>query len=354
MLSQMRWLLLPLVLFLGLAPSARAGSDMNEVGAFLVFPMVVGLPGQETYITITNAGGSGIIAHIAYINGDADAADYCYECDFEIPLTANDTELLVVTQDAQGGVVIQSEPDGFGTNAFELSCPHPYGMITVNIEDSQGNVVSDNVLLGEEVVVDYAAGYAYSIPAVTLQGRNGGNGDRTFQFDDIEFGKLPRIVAADFIAPDAGSAPLNAQLALFTPGFERQFPPSVDCSVTGFDADENPFSRSFQFGCWTMIDLCDISPEFCHPNLGLFAQGDTHGWLQLNCRVDQDDDGVYEANGGVHGAILQVGGTGAVIRRNDAGPALPAQAAWARLLYQSITTGDAVSLTLSEPPGGLF
>ena len=38
---------------------------------------------------------------------------------------------------------------------------------------------------------------------------------------------------------------------------------------------------------------------------------------------------------------------GAIIRRNDpAAPALDGAAAWARLLYQSVTTGDAMTLNL--------
>ena len=95
----------------------------------------------------------------------------------------------------------------------------------------------------------------------------------------------------------------------------------MDCSVTGFDAAENPFSRSIIFGCWEMFSLEDISREFTWGNLGatycddtdgLFdrfdedaAYCDEHGWLSLNCRVDADADGTFDADGGVHGSITQ-------------------------------------------------
>jgi len=357
-----------------LAPgAAKAGTDLNEVGAFLAFPVVAGfafheIGNVETFVTIVNAGEEDIVAHVSYINGDSWDYTYCYECDFDLPLTAKDTETLVVTY-GEYGISIESED-----RTVSRSCPHPFGFITVNVEDPDtGAVQTSNILLGSEVVVDYDLGTAFSIPAVPFQGRNGGSGDRTFDFNDVEYGRLPRVVAADFLAPDYLSyystlegeyGYLFGSLALFTLGFERQFPPLVDCSVTGYDADEHAFSRSLQFGCWTFEDLCDIDPEFCYPNLSAgpcdaFGEDDdnpcdTHGWLQLNCRVDQDDNGTFDANGGVHGAIIQVATPGAVIRRNDPwAPYLYGFASWGRLLYQSVTVGGDVTLTLEGPPVGL-
>lgn len=340
--------------------AAFAGSDLNEVGAMLVYPSIATLEGiipgsnfVETFVTITNAGPLPVIAHVSYINGDdsADSAGYCYECDFNIPLTGNDTETLVINH-GQGGIAVSSED-----SPLSLSCPFPYGMLIVTLEDQAGNSVTDNVLLGEEVVVDYANGSAFSIPAIPFQGGGGGDGDRTYNFDDLEYGKFPRVIAADFLAPRlAPVLPSPAVLSLFTLGFDRQFPPLTDCSVTGYDANENPFSSSFQFGCWGVTDLCDITPEFCHPNLGLYSGvlADTHGWLQLNCRVDSNPaaaDG-FEAQGGVHGAIIQMQSLGTTLPAGS-GSTFQSSAAWGRLLYQSVTTGDAVTLHL-EATGSII
>lgn len=350
---------------------AFAGTDLNEVGAFLVFPVIVAATSSdswdvnadyETFVSITNASLLYRSVHVSYINGDEDSNQYCFECDFNIPLTPNDTELLVITHTGTG-ISIESE-DGTVSHA----CPWPFGFLTANLEQQfflpngtpfpSGEVVTDNVLLGSEVVVNYRRGFAFSIPAIPFQGKSAGNGDRTFAFDDSEYGKLPRIVAADFIAPDLYPG-ITAALVLFTLGFDRQHPPLTDCSVTGWDAAENPFSASFLFGCWTYVDLCDIHPEFCYENLGHFpGQNDTHGWLSLDCRVDVegDDPPVFDADGGVHGAIIQIARNGSIIRRNDpTAPALNGNAAWARLLFQSVTTGDAVTLHLEElvPGGGL-
>jgi hypothetical protein len=338
------------------ATGSFAGSDLNEVGALLVYPTVVNLSGQtnvETFVTITNAGPTPVFAHVSYINGNSADSQYCYECDFTIPLTGNDTETLVVTYTANG-TAIQSED-----TPLSMSCPWQFGMMVVAIEDGLGGTLTDNVLLGEEVIIDYTRGTAVSIPAVPFQGGDGGDGNRVYSFDDSEYGKMPRIVAADFLAPNLNGSGI-ATLSLFTLGFERQFPPLVDCSVTGFDAHENPFSASFQFGCWGLADLCDISPEFCYPNLGLFNNNplipaDTHGWLQLNCRVDSDPwlANGFDANGGVHGAIIQTQNAGSQLAAGN-GQIIAGAASWARLLYQSVTTGDPVTLLLEEPATGLF
>jgi hypothetical protein len=161
---------------------------------------------------------------------------------------------------------------------------------------------------------------------------------------------MPRIVAADFIAPDLpqGGSLVTAELALFTLGFKRQYPPEVDCSVTGFDAAEHPFSDSFFMGCWALVNLLEISTEFGYPNLGqLPGQNDTHGWLVLDCEVEPEHG--RDADGGVHGAMIQYANEGAVIRRNDpTAPALSGTASWANLLYQSVTAGDAVTLELES------
>jgi hypothetical protein len=342
-----------ILLSFGGGGDVRAGADLNEVGALLVYPIIVGVEGQETFVTVTNAGTWPVVAHVSYVNGDPTpisegGAGYCYECDFELPLSGNDTETLVVTNSG-GGISIESED-----STLSFSCPYPYGMIVITLEDGNGNVLTDNLLLGEEVVVDYVNGYAYSIPALSFQGKNGGDGDYVLEFDDTEYAKMPRIVASNFLAPTEDAPGTTADLAVFTLGFERQYPPLTDCSVTGYDADENPFSSSFQFGCWTTKALCDISPEFCYPNLGLFGNYDTHGWLMLNCRVDQDGDGTFEIDGGVHGALVQTAEVGAELRPNDSvPPSFSTPAAWARLLHQSVTTGDGVTLRLGTQGGGL-
>ncbi len=348
--------------------TASAGTDLNEVGAFLVYPAVVALPGAieaETYIAIVNANTAATNAHVSFINGfeiPGLTAPECYECDFNLPLTGNDTELLVVRIDAALGVTLIESED----RSVSQACDQIAGFVIVALEDNVGNTITSNVLLGSEVVVDYGLGIAFSIPAVPFQGKLGGNLDRNYAFDDVEYGKFPRFIAADFIAPDLPGTAFggSASLVLFTLNFERQQPPLTDCAVKGYDAAEHPFSRSFEFGCWTVANLCDISPEFCYPNLSATPcnpyvadpdfesedECDTHGWLSLDCRVRQDPNqppAIDDALGAVHGAIVQFLPNATRIRRNDpAAPVTVGAVAWARLLYQSVTAGDNVTLHL--------
>jgi hypothetical protein len=361
-----------LVLALVVGAGTLAGSDVNEVGAVLVFP-VVGL--DPTAVSITNAGGRNFVLHFSFINGDSDG-DYCYECTFFSPMTPGDTELFVV--DSHDGEITFYALD---TNV-EHTCQGEYGMLIVALEDWTGTV-TDNVLLGDSITIDEENGYAYSLPALPFQGTKSVDKDHHYAFNDKEYRKLPRVVATDFIAPGPerdNEAEVTGDLVLFTLAFERQHPPRVDCSVTGFDADEHPFSRSILFGCWELFDLEELSSEFVYGNLGAVAcspgeqlqeqgqdqgkQCDEHGWLSLNCRVDPDGnqvDNLYSIYGGVHGALIQKVTTGGdVVGRSEEVAAskiqLPAeaQAAWARLLIQSVTTGDSVTLHLEGPPGDLL
>jgi len=329
--------------------AAKAGIDLNEVGAFLVYPGVAATVNNaqvETFLTITNTSSDSIIAHVSFINGNPWDYRYCYECDFDVPMSGLDTEVLVLTRENHVTIIRNLD------TGAQRSCAQFIGFVTVDVEDADHNVLTDNILLGSEVVVDYTNGAAMSVPAISVQGESG-NGDRTFAFDGSEYRKFPSVVGADFLAPDY-DGPLSADLVLFTLAFDRQFPPLTDCSVIGFDAYENQFSNSFQFGCWTIIGLEDIDPEFAYPYLGANFDLNEHGWLQLTCTVfGTGENGVVD--GGVHGAITQYAQPGAVLRRETGGPALANAAAWSRILYQSGTVGDAMSLRLEAPArGGTF
>lgn len=331
--------------------TAQAGIDLNEVGAFLVYPGAAAFwdpnGGVETFLTITNTSPNAIIAHVSFINGNERDRKYCYECDFDVPMSGLDTETLVLTRDGDVTHIINLD------TGHSRSCSQNVGFVTVDVEDSNHNVLTDNILLGSEVVVDYTNGSATSVPAISIQGENG-NGDRFFAFDGNEYRKFPSVVGADFLAPDF-NGPVDAALVLFTLAFDRQFPPLTDCSVIGYDAFEDQFSNSFQFGCWTIARLQDIDPEFAYPFLGGGAgNNQEHGWLQLTCSVfgtGASNTGIIA--GGVHGAILQYADGGAVLRRNaPAGPQIADDAAWSRLLFQSRTVGDALTLHLEAPGVG--
>ncbi len=333
--------------------TAKAGIELNEVAAFLVYPGVEAEIEHnegdqvETFLTITNTSSNSIIAHVSFINGDQESSTYCYECDFDVPMTGLDTETLVLTRDYGTTQILNLD------SGARRACSQKVGFVTVDVEDSDHNVLTDNILLGSEVVVNYEDGSAYSVPAVSIQGESG-NGDRSFAFDGSEYRKFPSVLGADFLAPDFDDGFLDGSLVLFTLAFDHQFPPLTDCSVIGFDAFESQFSNSFQFGCWTAINLDDIDPEFDFPFLGDAFDYQEHGWLQLTCNVyGTGKNGVV--CGGVHGAIVQEADGGTRLHGRGTtypGPQLDNSAAWARLLFQSRTVGDAMTLQLEAPAHG--
>lgn len=334
------------VLLMGVGVASAA--DLNEVAPLLVYPAIAtfgaGAAGTtETFVTVTNTAAVGVTVHGSYISGDVNN-DYCFECNFSFPLTGFDTETLVVTTSGGFGVSIESE-DG----TVSRSCPYDVGMIVLSLEDGAGNTITDNYLFGEQVVVNYDTGWAFSIPAIPFQGGTG-DGDRNYEFNGTEYAGFPSVVAADFLAPrDPLLPPLFvAEVVLFTLNFDTQIPPSSDCTVNGFDAHENNFSNSVQFGCWEYLELCrDVDPEFCYPSLGN-PGNDSHGWVAFDCQVV----GTTVADGGVHGAIVQVAQTGTVLRPNAPGPVLLEWVAWGRLLYQSGTAGDPTTLIANAAPPG--
>jgi len=198
--------------------SAQAGLDLNEVGAFwsirrrghLGWHQRRDVPDHHQHVEPEHH------RHVSFINGDEWSSRYCYECDFDVPMSGLDTETLVLTRDGNVTHIVNLD------TGASRSCSQKVGFVTVDVEDADHNVLTDNILLGSEVVVDYAQGTAMSVSAISIQGESG-DGDRTFAFDGSEYRKFPSVVGADFLAPDYDGG-LDAALVLFTLAFDRQFP----------------------------------------------------------------------------------------------------------------------------------
>ena len=246
------------------AGTAQAGITLNTVSAILIFPGVAALEVAgdrvETFLTITNTGTESSIAHVSFINGDRYCSRYCYECDFDVPMSGRDTETLVLTRRDNVTHIVNLD------TGASRSCSQRIGFVTVDVEDADHNVLTDNILLGSEVVVDYTNGSAWSVPAIPIRRRPRQRRPhlrvRRQGVSQVPVGRRCRLPG-----PRLRDG-LEAWLVLFTLAFDRQFPPLTDCSVIGFDAFETQFSNSFQFGCWTMVALDDIDPEFAYPYLG--------------------------------------------------------------------------------------
>ena len=348
---------------LSLVATPAPAGDQNEVAAFLVFPTVLnkssgeGQPLVETLITVSNAGPAGLELTLLFFDGDS-----CAACAVQrVPVEGSGSVTFVFTSLNGSAETRIQTLDG----TISQSCPGGDGFAAVYSE-SGGVPQTENVLFGSAVIADYEAGASSSVPAVVAQGIDDvGDGSLQFRFDDQQYSRIPRWVAGNFFAPGPDTR-YQARLSLFTLGFTSGTPPTVRCSIGGQDASGGPiggglFEQTFEitllFDCWTDIDLRELSPEFAFPALGL--QGfDEHGGIQIDCEVDSDGDGVFDGDGGVHGALAQRADAGTTLIDREGGaadgdPQAPVSSgvAWARLLNQSVTTGDIFTLTVEACNG---
>ncbi|MCP3981616.1 MAG: hypothetical protein GY716_20140 [bacterium] len=323
-----------------------SSTSINEVAAALVFPVVLnessmgGIPEVVTYTTITNSSSSSYRVRIYLVDGTT-----CASCELNFHLSAFGTETLEIKQTVMPGPTYEtliSSVEG----SFSTACPSGDGFLVAVLADGDGIPIEDNVLVGDSLVVDYAQGHSWSVPAVTFQGFTN-DGDHNYDFDELEYDKFPRIVSTDFIAPDPGGG-RSSRLGLFTLGFNRGVVPSMSCDISVRATSGQTFDTSLEFGCWTYVDLEDIDSRLAFPNLGTLGQ-DEHGWMTLDCRGASYYDFDGEGLGGVHGVLVHGVGTGVALRRNDpAAPSAGSPMAGAVLLNQALTSGDSLTFDYEE------
>lgn len=327
--------------------SSLAGPDINKVGAFLIFPDVSldGMPSGggevvETLISVTNSSSQPYEMLVTFVNGDdSPGSPYCQLCQFEAALDGSTTRTFAIRAAVGGGVSIRALND-----SLEFTCNWTRGFVTVSLQDS-GFTQIDNVMYGHQVVFDYTNGRSHSTRAIAIQGQFDNNGDREFDFDGLEYDKVPRLLAADFVAPRNDGLPdgdVDVQITLFSLEYVFGLTPTSSCTITGYDADGTSFSTTVQYGCWGRFELGDISPEFNYPDLGSPpGPGHEHGSLAIECTVNG-------RVGGVHGIISRVEPASATWGGNAP---IAAPAAWSRVLDQSTITGETVTLDFTPGRG---
>jgi len=329
-------------LVLGPGSVSHAGPDINEVAEVLVYPTVLNEatasgPTLQTFATVTNAGS--VTTGVRFFFVDGTGCGWCVTP--PLSLLANDSETFRISRNfATGNTEITALDAGLLT-----LCPGANGFaVAVLVDPSTGEVQGDNVLVGSSIVRDGASGTSFSMAAIGFQGAAGGNGDFNLQFDDVEYYRFPALVIDTVLAPDLTDG-IDATLSLFTLNFNRGTPPWTRCSITATDETGWLISATYSFGCWTHVDLESINPRFHYPDWGS-SGGSEEISLIIDCEVDVDSDGNFDADGAVHGAVSQRVAAGARVRRSDpASPVLGNEATWGRLLAQSVTAGDATRLS---------
>jgi hypothetical protein len=328
------------VLVIGIG-AASAGINSKEVGALLIYPEYwaddPNEPGSQfkppaqfdvdTYITVTNDKSSPVNAHIEVIDGKK-----CDDCNFDLPLTGFQTKRLWFDRRDIGGgtwatVILDASPHSSDPdpNVPEIlhACPGQHGFIVVSLEApgvEPRTTLGENMLHGDEVVVNVTIGGAVQVGAIAVQGVGPNNGDRHFKFDNMEYAAFPSIVTGNFWAPNDYVDP---RLILFNVNFETGMKPETWCSINYVNAEEDRASDDYHFDCWAEKRLVDIAPGF-HENI----LGTANGFLWAQCSA------------GTHGAMMTFISSGA--------PNYPyGSGVYKDTLFQSVTTDATAELWLT-------
>jgi hypothetical protein len=376
----------------GLSASAGAsgGSNLNldEMAAALALPIITGaydgnnIKGSTgdvvitrqsavTLATITNGKTTPVRLKLDLISGDPgnwkSGSDNWQSTSFECDLTGRETTTFVFMPaggtdkgnpgdgrsqlyvECSAGPVTNGSPRALFTNVQN-------GVLFAAVADPvSGDVVSEDIVFGDAVVVDFTQGQAYSFEAIAFQaGQGQNNGDKVYHFDNQEYAKFPAVLASNFIAPVTTNK-INAELILITlDGGTGNVPvPRVRLGGLGYNDDEEYFDFQWEFDCFDIVSLLDIDPNFEFVPGSPLGLGSMSGHLQLVSQPIATENDAHDAEHGdgnnvrrrgVHGWLVQNVTAGSDIVTADepitgtpkvtmaAGPA-----AWGRPLNQSTT-----------------
>jgi hypothetical protein len=291
-------LALPAVFSL-LAPAARAAGQ--EPGSLLIYPEYDNRPGQFSLLTITNTNGdtqSGAIkVHFIFVN-----ASNCLETDLIFNLTARDTVSFI------SNVYTSANERGYA-----------YGWA---VDPLTGKAVDFDHLIGSLLRVDGARMIDWSVQALVFQGRPGAGLDTDVDhdgrrdLDGIEYDKAPnKIYVPRFYGQSSsmlpGASP-SSDLILFRP-----LGPTNSSTTAAFlvwNDNEEVFSASYTFTCWTRQPLLNYSGAFSQtflsftngaPNEIIGMNTTDAGWFEVRGAVATATGGQTTANPPIFGVLVE-------------------------------------------------
>ena len=357
--------------------------DLSEMAAALALPVITG--GQPpntlklsqgdlvvrndasvTLATVTNGRSLPTLLRVDVISGDPTGplgGDRWQSDSFDCLLTGYETTTFLVVPAAASSTIFVECSNAFATtgpladNKF-LGVRAANGVLWIAAADPfTGNTISEDVIFGDAVVVDVVLGQAYGFGAIPFQAGTGfNNGNKIYRFDGQEYASWPAVVATNFIAPDLPTPQrINAELILFTLDGTTGNPtaPRVALAGQGYNDDEVPFDFQWEFDCFDIVSITDMSVNFAQGFLGSLS-----GHLQLVPQpVGTGGNDVHDAAYGdgnnsrrrpVHGWIVQnvLPGQAIVLPRQPTTPGVvnpivntgASPAAWGRPLAQGRTS----------------
>jgi hypothetical protein len=338
--------------------------DLDEMAAALTLPVITGgqppntlkaaeggevvitgidsQPEAITLNTVTNGRSYPVLLRVDVISGDptgSNGGDRWQSDSFDCLLTGRETTTFLFVGDGDGSRVYVECSTPFGAGGL-LADNKLLGLRAKNgvmfvaaASPGTGTAISEDLLFGDAVVVDLVQGQAYSFSAIPFQAGSGFNdGNKVYKFDGQEYARFPSVLATNFIAPDKAlpSARINAELILFTLDGTTGNPtaPRVSVAGLGYNDDEVPFDFQWEFDCFDIVALQDMSANFAQDFLGSLS-----GHLQLvpqpvgtpgtDVHDAQFGDGNNSRRRPVHGWIVQNVLAGAVVVLGDVAPSPP-------------------------------
>jgi hypothetical protein len=352
------------------SPAIASNTDLHQVGAALALPLLSGgqarnlAPGSgdvifgsasvATFATVLNGRSEPIRLLVDVISGDPPPqTDQCRSSSFQCDALAGGVTSFVLNPLAGAGselVVECADLASGGTLSQSRNVSADNGILFVSVADpGTGAVVSEDVIFGTALIVDFARGQSFSLQAIAFQAGSGLNdGDKVYRFDGAEYARFPGVVASNFLAP---TATVNAELILFTLDLSAGAspPPRVRLGGLAFDDDEEFFDFAYQFDCFDVVALDAIDPSFAFDGSG-GGLGSIAGHLSFSSQPGASANDIHDVAFGdgnsvrrrpVHGWIVQeVEGT--LVPTGQPVPGTPGQTAlqpalWGRPLAQGRT-----------------
>ena len=177
--------------------------DIEQLGAALALPFITGGAGVAgnddavTLTTITNGRNAPVTLLIDVINGDpSPSGELCSSLSVQCSLTGRETALFVFSPNGSGATldVECTDLDSGNVENVAKSLDAQNGILFVAVADGGTSApISEDLLLGDAVVVDFEDDSAYAFGAIAFQAGSGQNdGNKVYRFDGVEYAQFPR------------------------------------------------------------------------------------------------------------------------------------------------------------------
>jgi hypothetical protein len=273
---------------LGLASFASAQPAHLQPGSVLVFPLFDSQPASATVISVTNTNTSNLVCDNFFRAGDVRlhyvyVSEECQEFDVFEDLTPGDTLSVLASEHNPEGergylFVVALDPEQVSHIDFDFLIGSAY------VANSNLDIMWSYTPYPFEGLGLDASAVDVDLGCATRRFIRGTSYTGPINFDGIDYEEFPDILYIDSFFQENDGV-FDNQLTLMSCGGSNRV------NVVDFlfyNNDEDAFSRTFNFICWTSVELSEISAI----TAGLGGDPDEFvketGWARINGREIRD------------------------------------------------------------------